>query len=150
MTVYYADTSALAKRYLNETGSTWVRSWCNPHSVHVTIISQLTVVEMFSLLERRTRDGSISGATQSALFGAFLVHRNTEFLVRSLDDSISFAAPAVIGRHGLRALDGIQLASALDAASSLGEALTFVSADVRLLAAATAEGFATDNPTLHP
>jgi predicted nucleic acid-binding protein len=55
--------------------------------------------------------------------------------------------------HPLRAYDAIQLASALAARTRLTEAalapLVFVSADVQLLAAATAEGLTVDNPNTH-
>jgi predicted nucleic acid-binding protein len=47
LSVYFADTSAVAKRYLPEVGSTWVQSWIDPASGHVTIISALSIAEGF-------------------------------------------------------------------------------------------------------
>jgi len=54
----------------------------------------------------------------------------------------------------LRAYDAVQLASALRANRALQAArlpsLLFLSADDRLITAATHEGLATDNPNSHP
>lgn len=50
----------------------------------------------------------------------------------------------------LRALDAIQLACGLKVRASIDKSIIFLSADVLLLAAATAEGFTIDNPNLHP
>ena len=66
------------------------------------------------------------------------------------DNSVFVRSRDVAIMHGLKALDAIQLGSAIHAHEILGEDLTFVSADKELLAAAAAEGFATDNPNDHP
>ena len=63
------------------------------------------------------------------------------------------SAQALVTQHvalGLRTLDAIQLACALRAQTTLQQPITFVSADVKLLNAAIAEGFATENPNNHP
>jgi hypothetical protein len=43
-----------------------------------------------------------------------------------------------------------ELASALFVTALLGEPMTFICADADLLSAAAAEGFAPDNPNMHP
>jgi uncharacterized protein len=62
-------------------------------------------------------------------------------------------AQLVLERHPLRAYDALHLASALVANDQLVArnlaVLTFLAADHRLLAAATAEGFPIDNPNNH-
>ena len=80
----------------------------------------------------------------------FLSHYSNEYLPVLLDTNILRAAAHLTDSHPLRALDAIQLASANHAVNLLGEPITFVSADKNLLTAAAAEGFATDNPLLHP
>ncbi len=35
MTTYYADSSALVKRYVTEMGSAWVKTLCDPAAGHV-------------------------------------------------------------------------------------------------------------------
>ncbi len=56
----------------------------------------------------------------------------------------------LVAHHSLRTLDAIQRSSALEAQLLLSSPFIFVSADNNLLAAATAEGLAADNPNSHP
>ncbi|MBZ0279361.1 MAG: type II toxin-antitoxin system VapC family toxin [Anaerolineae bacterium] len=150
MTTYYVDTSALAKRYINETGSAWVLSWVEPPAGNIIVVCDITPVEMFSLLQKRLRQGQLGAANVVILQNDFLAHAEQEYLAVPLDDKILAHARSLVTKYKLRTLDAIQLASALDAAASLGEAITFVAADVDLLAAASAEGFAVDDPNAHP
>jgi len=150
LTSFFVDTSTLAKRYVNEVGSNWVRGWMHPSAGHVVVISALATVELVSLLTRRVQDGSLSASAEPTLTSTFQLHIEKEYLPVLLDWPVLTSAQRLIPRHMLRALDAIPLASALEAVSTLGEAMTFVCADNRLLAAATAEGFSTDNPLLHP
>lgn len=150
MSTFFFDTSALAKRYLNEVGSAWVRAVLDPVAGHAIILNELTTVEMSSLLARRTREGSLPAETAAALVAGFLLHADTEYLVLPLDATVLTTARALVGRFPLRTLDAIQFASALMARSTLREPITFVSSDTHLLAAAAAEGFATEDPLVHP
>lgn len=150
MTTYYVDTSALAKRYVKETGTTWVLSWVEPVANNIIVICDITPVEMFSLLQKRLRQGQLSAANIGILQNDFLAHAEKEYLSVALTDAILNRARNLVTQHKLRTLDAIQLASALDATASLGEPITFVAGDVDLLAAARAEGLATDDPNLHP
>ncbi|MFN8376018.1 MAG: type II toxin-antitoxin system VapC family toxin [Anaerolineae bacterium] len=80
----------------------------------------------------------------------FLLHYQDDYLVVPVETPIFQAAGNLVNQHKLRTLDAIQLASAIHTQQILGEPMTFVSADVNLLAAAAAEGFPTDNPHAHP
>jgi uncharacterized protein len=150
LTAYYFDTSGLAKRYLVETGSTWVKRFFPPVANNIIIVSDLTPVEMFSLLTRRLRAGFISPQDAVAFQTDFMVHFEKQYLVVNIDTDILVQARLLVTRHKLRTLDAIQLSSALHASSILGEPLTFIAADVDLLTAASAEGFSVDNPNNHP
>ncbi len=150
MSTFYVDTSALAKRYLKETGSAWVLSWIEPPFGNIIVVAELASVEMFSLMTRRQREGTLSPANAKTLEADFLLHNQKEYLVVPLESAILVQARALINKHPLRALDAIQLASALQAVALLNERITFVSADNNLLTAASAEGFAVDNPLTHP
>jgi predicted nucleic acid-binding protein len=150
VTNFFVDTSALAKRYLKEPGSAWVLSWIEPPAGNITVISQLTLIEMFAVLARSQRTGLLTLAAASALQNDFLVHIEKEYLVIGLDDSVVLSARSLVLKHPLRTLDAIQLASAMQAVLSLGEPITFISGDSNLLNAALAEGFTTDNPYSHP
>lgn len=65
----YLDTSALAKWYLNEAGSEAVSRYIQ--KLDVAVISQLTTVEMRSLLARRRRMGDIEATLEYTIFAAF-------------------------------------------------------------------------------
>jgi len=63
-------------------------------------------------------------------------------------------AASIVQAHGLRAYDAVQLAAALEINAdriAVGlSAVTLISADVGLNAAAVAEGLAVDDPNAHP
>jgi predicted nucleic acid-binding protein len=150
LSTYFVDTSSLAKRYIRETGSAWVVSWAVPSAGQIIILAHLTSVEMFSLLARRQREGTLSATTVGALQIQFLLHAEKDYLIYPQDDAVVARARSLVAKYPLRALDAIQLASAGEAAITLSEPMTFVSADNNLLTAAAGEGFITDNPLAHP
>ena len=150
MTAYYADTSAIAKRYISETGSNWIRGLVAPNSGNIIAICDLTPIEFFSLVERRLREKRIDFKTAGVLQTGFLKHTQSEYLSVILEQSVLIHARTLITKYPLRPPDAIQLASAIEASTTLGVPLTFLCADNNLLSAVTAEGFAVDNPNLHP
>lgn len=44
MTSFYLDTSALAKRYINEQGSGWIQSICDPVAGHQILVSRISTL----------------------------------------------------------------------------------------------------------
>jgi len=150
LSLFFVDTSSLAKRYIREVGSAWTISWAEPSAGNIIVLAHLTSVEIFSLLARRQREGTLSAASIAILQNEFLLHAEKEYLVYPQDDSVVARARSLITKYPLRALDAIQLASAGEALTILSEPMTFISADNNLLSAAAAEGFTTDNPLAHP
>ena len=150
---YFLDSSALIKRYITEQGTVWVRSITLPSTGNTIIIAQVTQVEIFSGVSRRRREGLVPLRTIQAI--RLLLHRRVkrEYMVIELTAPIIEGAEDLLDKHPLRAYDAIQLASALVANTRLTGAilvpLVFVSADVRLLTAATAEGLTVDDPNAH-
>lgn len=67
MTIYFVDTSALAKRYLIEVGSAWVGSWIEPSAGNTIVIFRLTPIEFLSVLQRRTREKTLNIADAARL-----------------------------------------------------------------------------------
>ncbi len=58
MADYYFDSSALVKRYINETGSTWVCGLFDPGLRHEAFIAAITPVEIIAAITRtRPRAG---------------------------------------------------------------------------------------------
>lgn len=150
MSAYFVDTSAIAKRYIPETGSAWLKSWVEPHMGNDIILSALALVEFTSLCNRREREGLISSRDSKVFQEDFLLHVEAEYIVIALDDPTLIQARELLPHHLLRSLDALQLACALRAARVFSAPLTFISADVRLLEAAAAEGLPVDNPNDHP
>jgi predicted nucleic acid-binding protein len=150
LSLLFIDTSALAKRYLVEAGAPWVGHLTHPAAGNVIIISDVTTVEMSSLLARRVREGTLPQASATLLLNAFLQHAAREYLSVPLDSHVLAQARSLVGKHPLRTLDAIQLASALRASIILGEPLSFITSDPNLLIAATAEGLSADDPLAHP
>lgn len=149
MSAFFVDTSALAKRYIIETGSAWVRSWILPSGGHSITISALSTVEMVSLLMRREREGAILKTVRIRVQNSFLRHASNQYQVIELNNPVLKEARDLLTKYELRSLDALQLASAIQVARIISIKPTFISADTRLLDAA-AEGFATDNPNAHP
>ncbi len=150
MTSYYVDTSALAKYYIAETGTGWIRSILRPSSRNIVIMCETTPIEMFSLLSRREYSGTLLPKNVVVIRTNFLSHINSRYLVQMVGSPIFLQARLLVTNHKLRTLDAIQLASAIHAATLLGEKLTFLSGDNDLLTAASNEGFVVDNPNAHP
>jgi len=154
MISYYLDTSALGKRYVTEVGSGWVRTLTASTTGNALITARITMAEMYSVLARRKREGSVPSDACAIAAQAFTTHSSTEYKFIELELSIIAGAHNLLERYPLRAYDAVQLASALAANQALIdrglEPLMFVSADERLLNVAAAEGLTTDNPHLHP
>ena len=59
MASYYFDTSALAKRYVVEIGSSWVQAVVAHQSGQTIYTSVLTQPEIVSAIQRRVREGNL-------------------------------------------------------------------------------------------
>jgi predicted nucleic acid-binding protein len=115
VTTYYLDTSALGKRYVNEIGSVWIRALTAPAAGHAIVTARITMAEMYSVLARRKREGSVPAAACVIAAHAFALHSVTEYKFIELDIAIISRARDLLDRYPLRAYDSVQLASALAA-----------------------------------
>ena len=128
MAAYFVDSSALVKRYVSEAGTAWLQSILDPQTHNPTIIARATWVEVLSAFARRQREGTLlpNQVVQAARF--FRYDLDTQYQV-------------------------VKLASALRIlpvfARISSTSLVFLSADDRLLSAASAEGLAAENPDHH-
>jgi uncharacterized protein len=154
VTTYDFDASALSKRYVRETGTPWIRTLVNSGAAHILLTARITMVEVYSALARRKREGSVSAADCDIAIQAFTAHSTSDYDFVELDLNVVHLAQELLNRQPLRAYDAVQLASALIANRALQAAqmapLVFLSADDRLNAAAKAEGLPVDNPNTHP
>lgn len=153
MSVYYLDASALVKRYVAEPGSSWLRSLLSSSQVQLAFTSRMTIIEVISAFARRVRDGSLTSGEFTAAADAFRGDCLHDYQIMPPTIEVVDLACSLLKRHPLRAYDATHLASALSAQKFLStEALPpliFLSADDRLMDAASAEGLATDDPNKH-
>ncbi len=153
MTIYYLDSSALVKRYLNETGSAWVASLFATTPDNEVFIAAITSVEVTAAITRRARGGSIESTDAAAACQTLRADLATDYQIVELSEPLLTSAATVAETHALRGYDAVQLAAAL-AVNRLcvGNALppiTFVSADDELNMIAATQGMVVDNPHHH-
>lgn len=153
MSLYFVDSSALVKRYVEEQGSAWMRLVAGDANNRL-IIARITSVEVLSVLARRQREGNWTAEGLSQVVDTFRYDLDTQYQVAEFDRNTAETAGTLVMRHPLRAYDSIQLASALRLQEALSQThaddLILLSADERLLEVAHAEGLAVDNPGRHP
>ncbi len=130
----FADSSAVVKRYVEESESDLVRSYAT------LVVSDLARVEVASAIWRRAREtGAMTdGGVVVDVFVADW-HEDDLFQSIGIGPGILSEAAHVAREHGLRTLDAIQLASAVAARRLIDDVLCF---DARLREAFAAEGFA--------
>lgn len=154
MAGYFFDTSAVVKRYVSERGSAWVNVLTNPAARNSIYIVRITAVEVASAVARRARGGSFSAADGSLFLVWFRQDYAHQYRLSGVTPTLIAEAMDLAEAHGLRGYDAVQLAAGLRANAQRRargiSGLTFVSADVALLAAATAEGLAVEDPNTHP
>ena len=153
MSNYYFDASALVKRYINETGSQWLRALFSDREASF-FVAHVAIVEVISAFTRRMREDIITPVEYQELLAAFRMHCVRDYRLITAVGNVIDSTNYVLERYLLRALDAIHLSAALIVnqqllASHLSP-LTFLCADDRLLAAAAAEGLAVDNPNAYP
>jgi len=145
--VYLFDSSAIVKRYVQESGTGWVQGLAHPRAGNLIYLARITAVEVCAAIARRRRAGAITPPEAAAFLARFRLDLAQEYL--ALADAMRLA-----DAHELRAYDALQLAAALElngrwlAAGMSG--ITLVSADQDLNTAATAEGLMVEDPNVHP
>ena len=132
----YLDTSALIKRFVNEKGSSLAESLVQQGGPIAT--ATIAYAEIFSGLTRKLREKRLSRSLYGLACRQFDGDWSAYVRVE-LYEGILFLARDLIQRHPLRGFDAVHLASAISLRNALGERITFVAADRRLLKAAESE-----------
>ncbi len=150
MEIAFVDTSALAKRYVDEAGSAWVLSLFSEDDSCLVYIAELTTVELTSAVVRRSKGGSLSAATASEILSDFDLHLLTDYFILEITSDLLANACGLVKVYGLRSYDAVQIATAGDLNRSQTErglpSIVFISSDNELLAAAKSEGLSVENP----
>ncbi len=135
--ILYVDTSALAKRYLDEPWRDLVEEAIQEAS-HVAS-STIGYVELVAALARAQRMGRINQDEYERVRGAFETDWQGMLWVRFNDNMMRDAA-LVATYHGLRAYDAVHLASCLALDQRTDHDVVFACFDHQLTAAAVQEG----------
>ena len=155
MSVFYLDTSALVKRYVRETGTTWIRALSDPRSGNTVILAEIGMVEAVAAIAANHRaPRGISLHERDVAVRLLVYHCVAEYELVPINRAILDRALLLTQQHRLRGYDAVHLASALAANAVLiaigSPPLTLVAADRDLRDAAAQEGLAVDNPEDHP
>lgn len=146
MTLYFLESSALAKLFVEEKGSDRLIALVEPLAQVQKVVSSLGVVEVHSAIRRRERTGELSSTHASDALAILA----TEFALMTeqpVNSSVIETAKEMLDRHALRALDALQLASCRVARAVSGVTdIVFVASDQALVSAAESEGFPTFDP----
>jgi uncharacterized protein len=130
--MFFFDSSALTKRYVEEPGSDDVRDLCaDADEVGVSIICLPEILSAAYRLKREGRLGTLDAARLRRELEADLA----EATVMGLDESVVERAGDLLATNTLKALDALHVATALEARARL-----FISSDEQQLKAAKKSG----------
>jgi uncharacterized protein len=151
---FFCDSSAIVKRYVNETGSNFVDNLADLKSGNVILLARITRVEVVAAIARRLKNGSVTAADAQNATAAFQHDLTNNYFTVEITPVLLSVAMILATKHALRGYDAVQLAAALEAnderiANGLAP-LTLVSADKELNTAAQAEGLNIENPNNYP
>lgn len=140
----FFDTSALVKRYYEESGTAVVDDLVEDPD-HEVVITSLSIIETVSAFRRKQNRDDLDADRVSTLLSGFFEEALSEFVVLPMDESYHQFSFDLVLEVDLRTLDSLQLSAALSTVTE-SSAPTFVSADVDLLAVAADRGLETLNP----
>lgn len=150
MNTFYADSSALVKRYVDETGSELVRRLCDSNQGNIIAMSDVGVVEMAAALASKQQLGHFSKAVRDALVQDVQNDVAAAYWMMPITSAILESAVQLTQIYKLRGYDAVHLACALALRTVLQSqnlpAPIFLSADWELNLAAQAENLRIVNP----
>lgn len=153
MSTYFFDSSALVKRYAQETGTSWVTGIADPQTNNLLYLVRLTAVEVTAALARRRRGKSLSPSDAASALAQFNHDLINQYRVIEVSPQLLNTAARLADQYALRGYDAVQFATSLTLhtqrqAMGLPD-LILVSADTELNVAAQAEGLQIENPNDH-
>lgn len=139
MALYFLDTSALVKLYVQEPGTDRLLPLVSDQPGNRLAVLAISVAEFRSAIRRRERAGDIDAGVAAALLQALQSHMESRFIRQMVNDPVIDTAKEMIDRYALRAYDAVQLAGCLVLCAIAAEAFTFVCSDHRLVEADRSE-----------
>ena len=138
--IYFYDTSALIKRYVQEKGSDIVDNLME--SADEIFISAITMIESISAARRLLEERSLSKSDFN-VFKDNLASDFPFFTVVDFSEYIEKKAIELIEKHQIKTLDAIQLACCLAVKEDIDHLVT---CDIKLARTASDVGIDTINP----
>jgi uncharacterized protein len=146
LTLYFLESSALAKLFVQEPGSERLIALVEPLTQEQKLVSSLSGVEVHSAIRRRERAGNLSPALARECLGV-LAAELAQMIEQPINATVLDTAKQLIDRYPLRALDAIQLASCCTVRVVTGITdIVFIASDHALRAAAASERLQTIDP----
>ena len=139
LALYFLDTSALVKLYVQEPGTDRLLPLVSDQPDNRFAVLAISVVEVRSAIRRRQRAGDIDASAAATILESVQHHLETRFIRQAINDTVIDTALEMVDRYALRAYDAVQLAGCLVLRTLSTEAFTFVCSDHRLLEAARSE-----------
>ncbi|MBN1393647.1 MAG: type II toxin-antitoxin system VapC family toxin [Pirellulales bacterium] len=130
------DTSALAKRYIEERGTARVAELCA--GAEEVVVSVLCAAEMISGMNRLRREGFLSSRKYAALKKELAADLAQAAIAQITPEAVAGAVD-ILEQTSLRTLDALHVAAAIDKQCDL-----FVSADAAQCEAAEKLGLTTE------
>jgi len=149
---YFFDSSALVKRYVSETGTSWISNLMDPTAENEIYLAGIAGVEVVSAIKRRERAGTTSSKEAKEALSRFRAEFGLFFIIE-VNSALIWEAMALAEKHPLRGYDAVQLTAALEVARRrTAQELSppeLISADTALNDAALLEGLRIDDPNNH-
>ena len=140
----FFDTSALVKRYYEESGTEVVDSLVEDDDTKV-VLTSIAVIETVSAFRRKRNRDDIPQSVLDGLLSSFFDEALSDFLIVPTEESLFGYSFGLVLDDDLRTLDGLQLSAGLAVADEV-ETLTFVCADQELTEVAESKGLDCINP----
>ncbi len=145
--IYFFDSSALVKRYINEPGREKVNLLIG--SASLVAVSRLAYPEILSALTRRRSTLNLTDKEFVILIEAFKTDWE-QLAIFDMDNETMQYVDGVISQHHLRGADSIHLSTAIWLKKHINAEITFVTSDRELLSAARKERHQTLDPQEFP
>ena len=96
---YFADSSALVKRYVQETGTSWVRRLTRRSPSTVIYFARITAVEVTSAVARRRKDRTLTSKKASSILHRFRQHLAGRYTVIEITPALADDAMWLANSH---------------------------------------------------
>jgi predicted nucleic acid-binding protein len=152
MSVYFFDSSAIVKHYVDESGSDFVKNLIDSKK-NTIFVARITKVEVTAVFARQLKAIRLSRSYVDNAVRVFHQHLTNKYFIVEITKDLLDRATDIATRYALRGYDAVQLAvmEVADERISLElSPLTLVSADDELNDAAWSEGLAVENPNDFP